>query len=239
MNSRTPQTETTAEPPDNNPRRSDRLEMLFTLIMALAAIGTAWSGFESSNWGSVQSRLTAQSSAKRIEASRKAAEAGQLRTLDVITFTAWIGAVNQETQADPSVFPAQGYVPRERTGSGFLYARFRSEFKPVFDAWLAQQPLRNPAAASTPFVMPQYQLAAQTQADALAEEAEQLTLQAQQASLVSGRYVLMGVLFALVLFFVAVGNKANGRRSRILLFGLSAITLLASLAALATFPVTV
>ena len=239
MNSRTQQTGTIAEPPDNNQRRSDRLEMLFTLIMALAAIGTAWSGFESSSWGSVQSRLTAQSSAKRIEANRKASEAGQLRTLDVITFTAWIGALNLETHADPSAFPAQGYVPRERTGSGFLYARFRSEFRPVFDAWLEQQPLRNPAAASTPFVMPEYRLAAQTQADALQEEAEQLTLKAQQASLHSGRYVLMGVLFALVLFFVAVGNKASSRRSRALLFGLSAVTLLASLTALATFPVVI
>ena len=207
--------------------------------MAMAAIATAWSGFESSSWGSVQSSFTAQSSAKRIEANRKATEAGQLRTLDVITFTEWIGAVNLETHADPSAFPAQGYVPRERTGSGFLYARFRSEFRPVFDAWLAQQPLRNPAAASTPFVMPEYRLTAQDQADALSDEAERLTLKAQEASMLASRYVLMSVLFALVLFCVAVGNKASGRRSRILLFGLSALTLLASLIALATFPVVI
>ena len=239
MDARAQETETATELPGNNQRHGDRLEMLFTLIMAFAAIATAWSGFESSSWGSVQSSFTAQSSAKRIEANRKATEAGQLRTLDVITFTEWIGAVNLETHADPSAFPAQGYVPRERTGSGFLYARFRSEFRPVFDAWLAQQPLRNPAAASTPFVMPEYRLTAQDQADALSDEAERLTLKAQEASMLASRYVLMSVLFALVLFFVAVGNKASGRRSRILLFGLSALTLLASLIALATFPVVI
>ena len=47
----------------------------------------------------------------------------------------------------------------------------------------------------------------------------------------------MSVLFALVLFFVAVGNKAKSTKSRHLLFGLSALLLVASIATLATFPV--
>ena len=211
--------------------------MLFTLIMAFAAIATAWSGFESSIWGGVQSQMTAKSSALRMQSNRKAAEAGQLRTLDVITFTAWINAINQEILADPSAFPAEGYVPRERTGSGFLYARFRSEFKPVFAHWLEQQPLRNPAAPSTPFVMPEYRLSAQSEADTLMVEAEHLSNKAQEASQQSSRYVLMSVLFALVLFFVAVGNKAQAPKSRLLLFGLSALLLVASVTTLATFPV--
>ena len=50
--------------------------------------------------------------------NRKAAEAGQLRTLDVITFTAWVNAINQEMQTDPSAFPGEGYVPLDE-----LYAR--------------------------------------------------------------------------------------------------------------------
>lgn len=224
-------------PASHRIRRSDRLEMLFTLIMAFAAIATAWSGFESSNWGGVQSQMTSKSSAFRMLSNRKAAEAGQLRTLDVITFTAWVNAINVEMQTDPSAFPAEGYVPRERTGSGFLYTRFRSEFKPVFEQWLDQQPLRNPAAPSTPFVMPEYRLSAQTEADTLMTEAEQFSNKAQEASQQSSRYVLMGVLFALVLFFVAVGNKAQSPKSRLLLFSLSALLLVASVATLATFPV--
>ena len=47
----------------------------------------------------------------------------------------------------------------------------------------------------------------------------------------------MSVLFALVLFFVAVGNKAQAPKSRLLLFGLSALLLVASVTTLATFPV--
>lgn len=237
MNAGTQPPDAAARAARRTQRRSDRLEMLFTLIMAFAAIGTAWAGFESANWNSLQSRYATQSSAVRMQSNRKASQAGQLRILDEIMFTQWIGALNLEMQVDPSAFPEQGYVPRERSGSGFLHARFRDEFKPAFNAWLAQQPLRNPQAPSTPFVMSEYRLASQDQADALTDQAEQLTLKAQEANLVSGRYVLMSVLFALVLFFVAVGNKASGRRSRILLFSLSALTLLATLATLATFPV--
>lgn len=218
-------------------RSTDRLELLFAVIMAFAAIGTAWSGFESANWGGVQSRFTAQSSTVRSEANRKFTEAGQLRILDVMIFTQWLGALNVEIHADPSAFPDNGYQPREGTGSGFLYARFRSEFRPAFDAWLAERPLRNPAAPGTPFVMPEYRIQAQEQAEVLHAQAEQLAVQAQEASRLSGKYVLMSVLFALVLFFVAVGNKASGRRSRVLLFTLSAVTLVASLATLASFPV--
>ncbi len=218
-------------------RRTDRLEMLFTVIMALAAIGTAWAGFESSKWGGVQSRLNSEASAARTDANRKFNEAGQLRTLDVVTFTQWLTALNTEIQTDSSAFPGEGYVPNPRSGSGFLYTRFRDEFRPAFDAWLAQQPLRNPEAPKTPFVMSEYRLAAQVEAEELVARAESKVSESQAASLLSDNYVLTGVLFALVLFFVAVGNKANSRLSRWLLFGLSSVTFLATLGVLATFPV--
>lgn len=218
-------------------RRTDRLEMLFTVVMALAAIGTAWAGFESAKWGGVQSRLNAEASAARADANRKFNEAGLLRNLDVGTFTQWLGSLNAEIQADPSVFPENGYVPDPRTGSGFLYLRFRDEFKPAFDAWLAQRPLRNPDAPKTPFVMPEYQLTAQLEAEELMAKAESKASESQAASQLSDNYVLTGVLFALVLFFVAVGNKASSRLSRKLLFGLSLVTFLATLGVLATFPV--
>lgn len=218
-------------------KRTDRLEMLFTVIMALAAIGTAWAGFESSKWGGVQSRFNSEASAARADANRKFGEAGQLRTLDVVTFTQWLTALNTEIQSNPSLFPSEGYVPDPASGSGFLYSRFRDEFRPAFDAWLAQQPLRNPNAPKTPFVMPEYQLASQMEAEELMAKAESRANESQAAGELSDNYVLTGVLFALVLFFVAVGNKASSRLSRRLLFGLSSITFLATLGVLATFPV--
>ena len=218
-------------------RRSDRLEMLFTLIMAMAAIATAWAGFESSKWGGVQSQLNTQAGAQRVQANRLFAEAGQLRSLDAIVFTQWLSALNIEIQADPGAFPAQGYVPREGTASAFLYARFRQEFRPAFDAWLAQRPLRNPDAARTPLEVPEYRLASQAEAERLLAEAEAKAARALELSQVSENYTLVSVMFALVLFFVAVGNKSSGRFARRLLFGLSLITFVATLGVMLSFPV--
>lgn len=218
-------------------RRSDRLEMLFTLIMAMAAIATAWAGFESSKWGSVQAQLNIQAGAQRAQANRLFAEAGQLRSLDAIVFTQWLNALNVEMQSDPSAFPAHGYSPREHSVSGFLYARFRLESRPAFDAWLAQQPLRNPAAPGTPFEMPEYRLASQTEGERLLAEAETKAAQALALSQVSENYMLVSLMFALVLFFVAVGNKSSGRFARRLLFGLSLVTFTATLGVMFSFPI--
>lgn len=218
-------------------RRTDRLEMLFTLIMATAAIATAWAGFESSKWGGVQSQLNTQAGAQRAQANRLFAEAGQLRSLDALVFTQWLGALNVEIQADPSVFPTQGYVPRERSVSTFMYQRFRKEFRPAFDAWVAQRPLGNPDAPATPMVMPEYRLATQVEADALLAQAEARAARAMELSQVSENYTLVSVMFALVLFFVAVGNKANGRITRRLLLGLSLLTFTGTLAVMLSFPV--
>ena len=238
----TPDPGTTPPLPTDHPqalaqRRSDRLEMLFTMIMAMAAIATAWAGFESSKWGGIQSQLNIEAGAQRAQANRLFSEAGQLRSLDAIVFTQWLGALNIEIQVDPSAFPGQGYVPRENTVSAFLYARFRAEFRPAFDAWLEQQPLRNPDAPPTPFDMTQYQQASQIEAERLLALAEAKARRAMELDEVSNNYTLVSVMFALVLFFVAVGNKANTRFTRRLLFGLSLLTFLATLSVMLTFPV--
>ena len=107
----------------------------------------------------------------------------------------------------------------------------------AFDAWLEQQPLRNPDAPPTPFDMTQYQQASQIEAERLLALAEAKARRAMELDEVSNNYTLVSVMFALVLFFVAVGNKANTRFTRRLLFGLSLLTFLATLGVMLTFPV--
>lgn len=217
-------------------RRSDRLEMLFTLVMAMAAIATAFAGFESSKWGSVQGQLNTQAAAQRAQANRLFNEAGQLRALDAIVFAQWLNALNVEIHADPSVFPSQGYTPRENAASTFLYQRFRKEFRTAFDAWLAQRPLRNPDAPATPLVMPEYRLASQIEAEGQLAGAEAKAARAMEVSQVSTNFTQISVMFALVLFFVAVGNKATGRFARHLLFGLSLVTFAATVSVMVSLP---
>ena len=67
------------------------------------------------------------------------------------TFTQWVDA----------------YALKERELADFYFKRFRDEFQPAVNAWVATRPLKNPDAPLTPFAMPQYKLAAQAEADRL------------------------------------------------------------------------
>jgi len=213
-------------------------ELIFTIILAMAAVGTAWAAFQSAKWSGLQAISFAEASVARTESAKMANEANNLRSLDVIAFSEWLAAVNQETGADPAAY-TEMWTPQEGTASAFYYTRFRDEFKTAFDAWLALRPLNDPDAPSTPFVMPEYQLAAQTEAAELVAVAEQKAADALENNQRSDNYVLLGVLFAMVLFFVALGGKTEGGTSRLVLLVLSGITLVACLGVMATFPVRV
>ena len=57
-----------------------------------------------------------------------------------------------------------------RTLADFYRARFRAEFAPVFAAWLASRPYENPAAAASPFELPEYRAVQEDQrVDQIAE----------------------------------------------------------------------
>jgi hypothetical protein len=230
-------TEAAPAGPDRTARRAAAIELVFTMILALAAVGTAWAGFQSAKWSGVQANSYAEASAARIESSRLSTEASQVRTVDVITFTEWLNALNAEILADPSVRPDQGYEPTPGTVSGFLYERFRDEFRPAVEAWVALRPLVNPDAPKTPFQMAEYQLASEAEAGQLLDRAERRAADARAANQRSDNYVLLSVMFALVLFFVALGGKARAWRSRGLLLGLSLVTLVAAIGILVTFPI--
>ena len=73
--------------------------------------------------------------------------------------------------------------------------------------------------------------------DALLAQAEAKAARALELDQVSANYTLVSVMFALVLFFVAVGNKSSGRIARRMLFGLSLLTFAGTLAVMLSFPI--
>lgn len=213
-------------------------EFTLAVILALAAVGTAWAGFQSQKWSGVQANSYASAAAARTESTRQSTEAGQFLTIDVIMFTQWLNALNEEILADPSKRPAEGaYQPDPGSVSGLLFTRFRSEFKPAVTAWLATRPLTDPNAPVTPFAMPEYQLATVAEAHRQLDRAESLSAKARQANQRSDNYVLTAVLFALVLFFAALAGRARARLPRLLLFGLAVLTLAGAIVLLVLYPV--
>ena len=95
----------------------------------------------------------------------------------------------------------------------FYRARFRPEFTPAFNAWLATKPLKTKGAPLTPFAMPQYRLAAKADADRLDQTADVLAGEVRRDIQRSSNYVLGVVLFAVALFFAGMSTKLSERRS--------------------------
>src|SRR5262245_56944784 len=133
-------------------RRAARLEVLVTLLLAFATVATAWSAYQARVWTGEQSKKTAQATAARITVNRDAGLANRQVEIDVATFVQWI---NARAQDDTRL-------------ADFYEARFRDEFRPAIDAWIATKPLQDPSAPATPFAMPEYRL----QADAAVAQGE-------------------------------------------------------------------
>jgi hypothetical protein len=210
-----------------------RLELVATVLLAAATVMTAWSAFQSSTWGSLATSAYSTASADRTLSSRSATQAGQQTIIDVTLFTDWLAAVDEEE----GHVALEGYQPDPSRYSGFLYERFRPEFRPALHAWLALAPGSDPAAPPSPFAMDEYVLAAAQESHRLEESADASAARAQQASERKDDYVLATVLCASVLFFSGIGTKLSSRRTRTTMVVCGAVVLLATALVLVTFPV--
>lgn len=203
--------------PDSKPGgfwSSDRVELVATVIMALAAIFTAWAAFESAKWSGEQATAFSRAGATRTESTRFDTRAGQQAGVDVAIYTSWLDALNTDINSGSISFnPGDVYQPTAGTLSGFLFERVRDEFRPAFEAWLEAFSTDRTTAPSTPFVMDEYVLAAALEADRLQTEADQFAAEAAQANQNSDDYVLTVVAFALVLFFSGVSSKLGSERN--------------------------
>jgi hypothetical protein len=211
------------------------LELVATILLAVATVTTAWSAFQSSKWGGFSTASYSAASADRTLSSRSATLAGQQTIIDVTLFTDWLGAVNEE---QGQVLPPD-YVPDPTTYSGFLYARFRPEFRPALHAWLAEDPATNSDAPPSPFAMDEYVLAAAQESHRLEASADESAAQARVANQRKDNYVLATVMCASVFFFAGIGAKLGSSRRRASMIVLAAVVLLATVAVLASFPVRV
>ena len=197
------------------------VELFATVLLAVAAVATAWSSYQASRWSGEQSIAFSASNAARVNASRASATADQQTQIDVSTFIAW----------------ANAYATRDTRLTNFYFRRFRPEFRPAVDAWVATRPLKNPGAPLTPFTMPQYRLAERAKAARLDAEAALQTSLAKRNNQRSDNYVLAVVLFASSLFFAGISTKLAGLRYQAALLTIGCVIFLGALVWTLTFPV--
>ncbi len=203
--------------------KRDWVEIAATVLLAFAAVATAWSSYQAARWNGEQAKAAAAVNKTRIEAARASGLANAQTEVDVATFTQWVNA----------------YARSESMLADFYFKRFRKEFKPAVNAWIATRPLRNQDAPLTPFAMPEYRLAATADAERLDARAEELSAQVRRNIQRSTNYVLGVVLFAVALFFAGMSTKLSSPGPRNALLVVGWVVFAGAAAWIATSPVSV
>ncbi len=196
-------------------------ELLVTVLLVVAALATSWSSYQATRWNGEQAAAAGRTNGIRIDAARADGLARTQTQVDVATFIAWADAdLRGETKV-----------------ADFYVDRFRDEFRPAYDAWIAEEPLTNADAPTTPFVMEEYQVAAKQRAEELDAAAEASAAEVRLDIQRSSNYVLTVVLYAIVLFFAGMSTRLSTRRLRWATTIAGTVVLVGALAWVATFPV--
>jgi hypothetical protein len=198
-----------------------RLELWAIILISVASVLSAWCAYQSSRWGNAQAQAYSRANARRIESLRQSGVANRQATVDINLFVAYESALASKNAA----FAA------------FLIQRFPERLRTAVKAWESTRPLTTTTAPSSPFVMKQYHLASDDQADALEREADSFFEAGVTANQNGNRYILLTVLFASVSFLAGVGSKFESRNTVLTSLVLGSIVLLAAIAVLATHPI--
>ena len=118
--------------------RTDWIELAAAVLLALATIVAAWSAYQATRWGGEQAKASRGASKPRPTQPSDTIFAAQVQ-VDVQLWTMWL----QQAADDNEL------------GRAFVEERFRDEFTPAFDAWLALC-ARGRAPPGTPFDMAEY-----------------------------------------------------------------------------------
>ena len=195
---------------ESSGRSSKWLEVAAAIILSLASLLTAWSSYEATAWSRAMAVAGGSVAGTLLQSTQQVTLGSQDTLVDVVTFTNWLEAVSTENQplAD------------------FYRSRFRDEFKPAFEAWLALEPIKNPDAPSSPFAMEAYAPAHTQAASDLQEEAAGFQQELRIAAENAEYYVRNTLYLALALFLIGMSRMFSAVKVRGALQGLALVLLL-------------
>jgi hypothetical protein len=206
---------------DATSSRRSALEMLAVLLLGLATVATAWSGYQSSQWSGNETTEARVATNQRIESSRLFSLASQKVAYDA-------GIVAQYAQAAAN---------QQTKLMEFIRANLvRPEFLPTLDAWEAAVKAGGGQAANL-FTNTDYlnaQFKPSKDAQALGDAAN---LRSEDASRNSSDYVLVTLITATALFFAGVTTSFKSPFARVLLLAIAGITLAYAASRLVSLPV--
>jgi hypothetical protein len=202
-------------------KHAERVEILEAILLAIVAVATAWSGYQTARWDGRQAHLYGLSSKERAAENRAATLSGQQRLYDTSTFGFWL----------------QEKVQGDHEAAALFERRFRPEYRRAFTPWLQTDPLHNPRAPAGPHSMPQYRNAAAERAKRYDEQASANFEEGTKAREHGDHYLRNTVLLATVLFLTALAQKFKVMRVRLALIGVAACLLVVGLYFVVTYPI--
>ena len=203
-------------------QKRDWVELAATVLLAFAAVATAWSSYQATRWNGEQAKTSGRVNKTRIEAARAAGLANAQQQVDVATFMQWVDSYARgETKLVTSTATASGRSssPRSRPGSRRSRSRPRRAADALRDAGV-------PAGG-------------QGRGRAARPDGRGVAAEVRRDIQRSTNYVLGVVLFAVALFFAGMSTKltAPGLRKTMLVVGCAVF--LGTVVWIATFPVSV
>jgi hypothetical protein len=193
------------------------VEVVEVIVLAIVAVATSWTGYSAARWDGRQSLLYGHASTDRFKADAASTRGGQELVADSSMFTAYL----------------QAHAAGDTRLATVYVRRFTPDYRAAFAAWLTTSPFTNPAAPPGPGYMPQYHNPYLAAADRLNAAAAATFDQGSAARDNAERYLQDTVLFATVLFVVAIAQRFKVRAVRVtttvIALGLAAYTTAAML----------
>jgi len=204
-----------------NPLSAERwLELGAVLLLAIATLATAWCGYQAAGWSGDLSQQFSQAANTRMLAVQESTQAGQRRIDDLLYFGGWLDAREAGNERLAAVYRR----------------RFRPEFVPAFEAWMAQRPFTNAKAIPGPLYMPEYRSASQERSTKLDAAAAEHYEHGTLAKVYADRYILATVFMAAVLFFAGISLRLDWLRLRVVVLGMACTLLAGGAAFVLTLP---
>ena len=175
-----------------------KMDLIFAIILLIASLSTAFCVYQATRWNGFQAIDFGDASKLRTESVRASNAGNSQQIVDVQVFLSWVDAESKNDSVQAK----------------FIQDRFRDEFKPAFNAWIATANKTNPIPAGTPFELPEYTLAKYNESALLEEQATASFNSGKDANTNGDMYISNTVLFAIVLFFCGIYTRWESIRIR-------------------------
>jgi hypothetical protein len=175
-----------------------KTDLIFAILLLIATLSTAICVYQATRWNGVQAVDFGESGKFRTESIRATTVANTQVTIDVQLYMSWVDAVSKD----------------DKTAAEFIKERFREEFKPAFEAWVAKANTTNPIPPGTPFDLPEYSVAKYNESAILEERATDAFNKGKDANTNGDLYISNTVLFAIVMFFCGIYTRWESMRIR-------------------------